>query len=134
MNLLSKWFMILVTFNTFKWCRGNFLCAEHYSYLNSILTPFSGLYPQIRLLYGIKNKAAISLPYNLHCIATAALFFIPYSCPIWRHCPFRYVHREERVEKSWQDWNTLWPRLGYSFTHLTIRGQTWTLDWFKNDP
>ena len=46
----------------------------------------NGLYPQIRLLYGIKSKAAISLPFNLHHKSIAALFFIPYCCPIWGHC------------------------------------------------
>ena len=38
---------------------------------------YFGLYPQIRqlfcLLYRIKIKAAISLPFNLHCKAIAAL-------------------------------------------------------------
>ena len=36
------------------------------------------LSPQIRLLYGIKGMAAISLPFDLHCKAIAALFFISY--------------------------------------------------------
>ena len=35
------------------------------------------LSPQIRLLYGIKSKAAISLTLDLHCKAIAALFSIP---------------------------------------------------------
>ena len=42
-------------------------------------------FSQIWLLYRIKNKAAISLTFNLHCKAIAALFFIPYSHPIWGH-------------------------------------------------
>ena len=33
--------------------------------------------PQIRLLHRAKSKAAISLPFNLHYKAIAALFFIP---------------------------------------------------------
>ena len=37
-----------------------------------------GLYPQLRLLYGIKSKAAISLTFDLHCEAIAALFFMTY--------------------------------------------------------
>ena len=37
-----------------------------------------GQYPQIRLLNGIKTKAAISLPVNCHCKAIAAVLFIPY--------------------------------------------------------
>ena len=46
-----------------------------------------GLYPHIRLTYGIKSKAAINLPFNLHCKSIAALFFIiPYCHPIWGHC------------------------------------------------
>ena len=35
-----------------------------------------GLYPQIRLLYGIKSEAAFSLTFDLHCKAIAALFHI----------------------------------------------------------
>ena len=34
-------------------------------------------------IYRIKSKAAISLTFNLHCKAKAALFFIPYCCLIW---------------------------------------------------
>ena len=41
-----------------------------------------GLSPQIRLLYGIKSKAAINLTFNLHCKAIAAFSFIPICCPI----------------------------------------------------
>ena len=33
--------------------------------------------PQIRRLYIIKRKAAMSLPFDLHCKAIAALFLIP---------------------------------------------------------
>ena len=36
----------------------------------------STLLSQTRLLYGIKSKAAISLTFDLHCTAIAALFFI----------------------------------------------------------
>ena len=39
------------------------------------------VYPQIRLQYGIKIKAAISLSFNLHYKAIAALFFIPFCRP-----------------------------------------------------
>ena len=35
---------------------------------------------------GINYKAAISLTFDLHCKAIAALFFIPYRPIIWRHC------------------------------------------------
>ena len=37
------------------------------------------------LLHGIDHKEAISLPFYLYCKAIAALFFIPYRCPIWAH-------------------------------------------------
>ena len=40
------------------------------------------LSPQIRLLYGIKSKAAISLTFDLHCKSIAAVFFIPVCRPI----------------------------------------------------
>ena len=42
---------------------------------------------QIRLLYRLKSKAAISLsfPFNLHCKLIAALFFIMYRSLIWGH-------------------------------------------------
>ena len=44
----------------------------------------TGLYHQIIILCRIKsNNAAISLPFNLHCKAIAALFFISYCHPIW---------------------------------------------------
>ena len=43
--------------------------------------------PQTRRQYGIKDTAAISLTFDLHCKAMAALLFIPYSHPIWGHCP-----------------------------------------------
>ena len=53
----------------------------------SLMPPWSqGLYPQIRL-YGIKSKAAISFPFNIHCKAIAALFFIPYCRFISGYCP-----------------------------------------------
>ena len=52
----------------------------------------SAIYPQIRLLYGIKSKAAISLSFNLHCKVIAALLalvpYSPYHCHIeglWQH-------------------------------------------------
>ena len=44
------------------------------------------LSPQTRLLYGI-HVAAISLTFNLHCEAIAALCLIPYRRPIWGNCP-----------------------------------------------
>ena len=42
------------------------------------------LYLQMR--QEINSKAAISLSFILHCKAIAALFFIPYSRPIWGDC------------------------------------------------
>ena len=41
---------------------------------------------QIGQLYAIKTKAAISLTFDLHCKAIAALIFIPYCRPIGGHC------------------------------------------------
>ena len=38
-------------------------------------------YCQLRLLYRIKSKAAITLTFYLHCTAIAALSFIVYRCP-----------------------------------------------------
>ena len=52
------------------------------------------LYPPQIGIYGIESKAAISLPFNLHCKSIAALFFIPYCRPIWGH----FVHFVHIVE------------------------------------
>ena len=45
--------------------------------------PWKWLYPQIRLLYRIKSKAAINLPFSLYSKAIAALFFIPFFIPLF---------------------------------------------------
>ena len=60
----------------FLWyCTWVFVCNLSVLYLLYVL------YPQIKLLYGITSKAAISLTFNLHCKVIAALFSIPYSHP-----------------------------------------------------
>ena len=46
--------------------------------------------PQIRPLFKIKNKAAINFTFDLHCIARAALFVIPYCRLILGHCLASY--------------------------------------------
>ena len=57
--------------------------GPHINWYHGLLsTSFTQLYPPIRLLYGKKRKAAISMPFNLHCKAIAALFFILYCHPI----------------------------------------------------
>ena len=58
------------------------LALPHLGTFASISFNWVRLYPQIRLLYGIQSKAAISLPFNLHRKAIAALFFVPYCHPI----------------------------------------------------
>ena len=66
-------------------------------------------------IYGIKSKAAISLPFNIHCKVIAALFFIPLCCPISRvlfvgvakiFCPTRNVFgiQISWAAKCWLHW------------------------------
>ena len=53
-----------------------------------------GLSPQIRWPYGMKSRAPISLPLNLHCKPIAASFFIPYCHPIWRTLPWNVFQHQ----------------------------------------
>ena len=61
----------------FKWkyllC---FIIADTVFLLGGAVQVSTWLYPQIRLLFGIKTKAALSLPFNVHCEAMAAKCFV----------------------------------------------------------
>ena len=57
--------------------------------------------PQIKLLYGIMSKAAISMTFNLQCKAKAALFFIPYRRPSLRTLPILSVANTAAKPWNW---------------------------------
>ena len=50
------------------------ILAHDFLTIHNIFGILYRLYPRIRLLYAIKNKAAISLPFNLNGQSIAALF------------------------------------------------------------
>ena len=69
------------------------------------------IYLQIRLLYGIKSNAAISLPFNLHCKSIAALFFTQYWCPIWGCCRLCMVSYWYIRDSEYQSFSGIKPPL-----------------------
>ena len=73
------------------------LCVQKHRFLSDWLYP-------LRLLYRIKSKATIRLPFNLHFKAIAALFLIPYCCSISEH--FHALNHFSFYKTSYISWNT----------------------------